>query len=135
MAIHDTPIGTTIQIACDDLTAGRLPDGADRALVVRAAREFIANPSRARDAMLRQEALRERDAWLRRLAAEYCNGEGAARQIGIWAMRYQAGSWQRDRDAASCPDHLRGTPDFYLWHAFATYPKILGIRRLIDILK
>ena len=135
MAIHDTPIGTSIEMACDDLAAGRLPDNADRALVVRAAREFITNPSRARDAMLRQEAMRARDGWLRRLAAEYCNGEGAARQIDIWAARYQAGSWQRDRVAASCPDRLSGTPDFYLWHAFATYPKIPGIRRLIDILK
>ena len=122
-------------MACDDLAAGRLLDDADRALLVRVAREFIANPSRARDAMLRQEALRERDEWLRRLAAEYCDEKGAARQINKWAMRYQAGSWRRDRDAASCPDHLRGTSKFYLWHAFATYPKIPGLRRLIDILK
>ena len=54
-------------MACDELAAGRLPDDIDRALVIRAAREFITNPSRARDAMLRQEAMRERDAWLRRL--------------------------------------------------------------------
>ena len=135
MAVHDTPIGASIEMACDDLAAGRLPDDADRALLVRAAREFITNPSRARDAMLRQEAMRERDEWLRKLASEYCDGEGAARQIDVWATQYQAGSWRRDRDAASCPDHLRGTPEFYLWHALATYPKIPGIRRLIDILK
>ncbi len=135
MIIHDTPIGTFIEMACDELAAGHLPNDTGLALVVRAAREFIMNPSRARNAMLRQEALRERNRWLRRLAAKHCDGNGAARQIDSWAAQYQAGPWRRDGHAASCPDHLHGTPEFYLWHALATHPKIPGIRRLIDILK
>lgn len=52
--------------ALTDLTVGRLPDEPGRRLVVRAARSFLDTPSRARDAMLRQEAIRgSRFAWPR----------------------------------------------------------------------
>lgn len=131
-------IRADLEVACDDLAAGQLPDEASRRLVARAARAFLETPSPARDQLLRRDGQRDRDEWLRRLACEHCQNitsrRAKARKVLAWATRYQTTAWRRDAHAVSCPERLVGTPQEYVWRALSAYADIPGERRLFDII-
>ncbi len=129
---------TTLKQAYTDLACGRLPDEAGRRLVVRAARSFLETPSRARDAMLRQEAIRERDRLLIKLALDhYADLPGvrakARRILGLGRL-YEVSGWRRDEHATTCPAHRIGTPEGALWAVLKAWSQLPGERRLREIL-
>ncbi len=122
--------------ALDHLAAGKPLDEAGRRLVARVARAFLDTPSRARDAMLRQEGQRDRDEWLRRLARERCGAitsrRARARQVLTWATRYQETGWRLDAHSFGCPEHLVGTPQEYAWRALSALARVS--RKSLDAL-
>ncbi len=122
--------------ALDHLAAGKPLDEAGRRLVARVARAFLDTPSRARDAMLRQEGQRDRDEWLRRLAREHCGAitsrRARARQVRTWATRYQETGWRLDAHSFGCPEHLVGTPQEYAWRALSALLRVS--RKSLDAL-
>ena len=91
-------------------------------------------PSRARDAMLRQEAIRARDRLLIELARKHCGDlkgvKPKADRIAAWARTYEGTAWARDKHASSCPERLRGRPEGLIWntlnHDFTLRPLFLS---------
>ncbi len=71
----------------------------------------------------REEAIRQRDAVLRRLAegffAELCPS-AQARKIWTITLRYAATAWRFDRERDDMPGHYFGTVKEHLWSAFAS---------------
>ena len=86
----------------------------------------------------REEALRKRDASLRRLA-EVFHGSFAtaaqARTIAVAAKRYATATWRLDCTKREMPDVYRGTQKECLWRAFKSgAPMPIGERQLRNIL-
>ena len=132
----DSHIAAKLQAASAELAKGHLPDAANRDLIVRAIKMFIAQPSRARDELLRREGQRDRDEWLRRLAREHCGAitsrRARARQVLTWATRYQETGWRLDAHSFGCPEHLVGTPQEYAWRALSALLRVS--RKSLDAL-
>ena len=86
----------------------------------------------------REEAMRKRDAALRRLAEHFHDGRAMtaqARKIAMMAKRYAATSWRIDCSNEEMPDCYRGTPKECLWRAFKSgAPMPIGERQLRNIL-
>ena len=71
----------------------------------------------------REEAIRNRDAALRALAARYFEElSSCTRAARIWtlATRYAAAAWRHDRQKEEMPAIYIGTPKQYLWAAFSS---------------
>ncbi len=71
----------------------------------------------------REEAIRNRDAALRALAAEFLEELSPCAQAArIWtlATRYGATAWRYDREREEMPAQYHGTPKQYLWSAFSS---------------
>jgi len=122
----------------DEIRAGRSLNTDDARFVARVLRTFVETPSRGRDALLRQEAIRERDAHLVALARERCSDlkeiRPKVRRILALAHRYQATAWVRERHAVACPADRLGKPEAHLWAALRAFPELPGERRLHEIL-
>lgn len=86
----------------------------------------------------REEAIRERDAALRRLAAGHLGDltpTAQARQILSMSQRYAASAWRFDRCGSAMPTHYRGSAKAELWAAFASGAAMpIGERQLRKIL-
>lgn len=86
----------------------------------------------------REEAMRKRDAALRRLAEDFHGGRAPtslARVIALTAKRYAATSWRLDCTIPEMPDCYRGTPKEHLWRAFKSgAPMPIGERQLRNVL-
>jgi hypothetical protein len=70
-----------------------------------------------------EEAIRKRDAALRELSRRHFNLQSVsaqARQIRTLAIRYAASAWRFDRDLDDPPERYAGTPNEWLWRAFAS---------------
>jgi len=86
----------------------------------------------------REDAIRRRDAALRRLSAAMCPDTGVtarARRIAEVLRRYAGSAWRIDREHAAMPPHYFGTAQEQLWRAYkagAAMP--LGERQLRTIL-
>ena len=86
----------------------------------------------------REDAIRRRDAALRRLREISCPTAGItarARRIAELLRRYAGSTWRIDREQPAMPIDYPGTPHEHLWHAFksgAVMP--LGERQLRTIL-
>lgn len=85
----------------------------------------------------REAALRQRDAALRALAAEYFADLSPccrSRRIAELAGRYAATGWRKDREAPDMPARYAGTPTEYLWQAFKSGAAMpLGERQIRNI--
>jgi len=69
----------------------------------------------------REEAIRKRNAALRDLAAQFCDGHvvsAQARRIWLLTSRYGASTWRFDRERTAMPDAYAGTEKEYVWIAF-----------------
>jgi hypothetical protein len=86
----------------------------------------------------REEAIRQRDAALRELAARHVPApslSARARQVRALAVRYAASAWRFDRERPMMPAHYSGTAHEWLWRAFASgAPMPIGERQLRNIL-
>ena len=86
----------------------------------------------------REEAIRNRDAALRQLAAAYHHGlsvTGQAREIERLARRYAATAWRFDREREEMPADYVSRQQQWIWIAFKTgAPMPLGQRQLRQIL-
>ncbi len=86
----------------------------------------------------REEAMRKRDAALRRLAEDFHGGRAPtslARVIALTAKRYAATSWRLDSTKQDMPECYRGTPKECLWRAFKSgAPMPIGERQLRNVL-
>ena len=127
-----------IEAACDTLGAGRLPDAEGRRLVARAARSLLDTPSRARYALLRQEAIRARDRLLIEIVRNHCADlrgvKPKADRIATWARRYEVSGWRHEQHATTCPDRLNGRPEGLIWRALKAHPNFPRDRQLREIL-
>ena len=68
-----------------------------------------------------EDAMRQRDASLRRLAERFFGSRSSsaqAKQIRLLAVRYSASAWRHDRDNEEMPEGYRGKPSEWLWRAF-----------------
>jgi hypothetical protein len=85
-----------------------------------------------------EEAIRQRDAALRELAARFLAGQSVtaqARRIRSEAVRYAASAWRHDRAAAALPERHRGRLQEGLWRAFRSgAPMPICERQLRSIL-
>ncbi len=85
-----------------------------------------------------EEALRHRDAALRQLAVNFCDGmsvSAQARQIHTWSVRYAATAWRFDGTREEMPAHYQGTYKGPLWQAFKSGARMpICERRLRNIL-
>jgi hypothetical protein len=85
-----------------------------------------------------EEAIRKRDAALRKLAERYLADRclsARSRQVRILSCRYEASAWRQDRDRRDMPRRYVGTPNEYLWRAFKSGAAMpLGERQLRSIL-
>jgi hypothetical protein len=69
----------------------------------------------------REEAIRQRDDAIRKLAAAWfadLRPATQARQVHTLAIRYAASAWRYDRDRDDLPAHYLGKPQQWLWQAF-----------------
>jgi hypothetical protein len=86
----------------------------------------------------REDAIRRRDAALRRLRQSVCPEAGVtarARRIAGILRRYAAAAWSIDRARAAMPAHYAGTAQELLWRAFKSGAAMpLGERQLRTIL-
>jgi len=86
----------------------------------------------------REDAIRRRDAALRRLRDIVCPAAGVtqrARRIAELLRRYAASTWRLDREHAAMPAHYGGTAQEQLWLAFKSGAAMpLGERQLRTIL-
>lgn len=86
----------------------------------------------------RADAIRRRDAALRRLWQAVCPEAGItarARRIAELLRRYAASTWRIDREHAAMPACYAGTAQEPLWHAFKSSAAMpLGERQLWTIL-
>ena len=86
----------------------------------------------------REDAIRRRDAALRRLHALTCPTAGVtarARRIAELLRRYAGATWRIDREHAAMPPHYAGTTQEQLWRAFKSGAAMpLGERQLRTIL-
>lgn len=86
----------------------------------------------------REDAIRRRDAALRRLRDRVCPTSGItarARRIAEMLRRYAGSTWRIDREHAAMPAHYAGTAQEQLWRAFKTGAAMpLGERQLRTIL-
>ena len=129
-----------LQALAADIQAGRAISDADARLVAHAVRTFTAEPSRGRDKLLRQEARRDRDEFMRELARQHCrhlmpNVSATAKQILTLARHYETTGWLPDEmHAATCPEHLLGKPEEFIWRALNAGAEIPGFRLLQEIL-
>ena len=86
----------------------------------------------------REDAIRRRDAALRRLRDLVCPAAGVtarARRIAELLRRYAASAWRIDREHPAMPPHYGGTPQEQLWRAFRSGAAMpLGERQLRTIL-
>ena len=86
----------------------------------------------------REEAIRRRDAELRRYAALAHPLGGVtqrARAVARALHRYAAGAWRFEREAAEMPAHHAGRAEAHLWRAFKSGAAMpLGERQLRTIL-
>lgn len=86
----------------------------------------------------REDAIRRRDAALRRLRQATCPDAGItarARRIAEVLRRYAAAAWRTDRERAAMPVSYAGTAQEHLWHAFKSGAAMpLGERQLRTIL-
>jgi len=85
-----------------------------------------------------EEAIRERDDALRRLAGELfaeMTAAATAKKIHSMAVRYAASSWRFDKDREQPPCEYAGTVKEYLWTAFKSGAAMpIGERQLRNIL-
>jgi hypothetical protein len=85
-----------------------------------------------------EQALRDRDQALRKLAAAFYPEHSVtaqARTIATLARRYAASTWRFDRDREAMPDHYRDTPRALLWQAFKSGAAMpISERRLRSLL-
>jgi len=85
-----------------------------------------------------EEAMRKRDAALRRLAARHfadLSVTAQARQIRVLCVRYAASSWRFDRRRGAMPPLYLGSINEWLWRAFSSgAPMPIGERQLRHIL-
>ena len=86
----------------------------------------------------REDAIRRRDAALRRLWQTVCPEAAVtarARRIADMLRRYAGSTWRLDRARLAMPAEYSGTPHELLWHAFKTGAAMpLGERQLRTIL-
>ncbi len=86
----------------------------------------------------REDAIRRRDAALRRLREIVCPAAGVtarARRMAELLRRYAGSTWRIDREHAAMPAHYAGTAQEQLWHAFKSGAAMpLGERQLRTIL-
>ena len=86
----------------------------------------------------REDAIRRRDAALRRLREIVCPAAGVtqrARRIAELLRRYAAAGWRIDREHTAMPAHYCGTAQEQLWRAFKSGAAMpLGERQLRTIL-
>jgi hypothetical protein len=86
----------------------------------------------------REEAIRKRDAALRRMAARHFAGlpvTAQARQVRTATVRYAASGWRFDRDRSAMPPHYADSIHECLWQAFAAgAPMPIGERQLRHVL-
>jgi hypothetical protein len=86
----------------------------------------------------REDAIRRRDAALRRLSAAVCSQTGVtarARRIAELLRRYAASTWRIDRERPAMPPRYAGTAQEQLWRAFKSGAAMpLGERQLRSIL-
>jgi hypothetical protein len=86
----------------------------------------------------REDAIRGRDAALRRLWQLVCPGAGVtarARRVAELLRRYAASAWRLDRDRPAMPVDYAGTAHEQLWLAFKSGAAMpLGERQLRTIL-
>src|SRR5262245_54428157 len=85
-----------------------------------------------------EEAMRQRNAFLRELRQNFFSHEslsGQARQIYVLAVRYASSAWRFDRNQDVLPAVYRDTPKEFLWNAFKSgAPMPIGERQLRTIL-
>jgi hypothetical protein len=85
-----------------------------------------------------EEAMRQRDAALRELAAALfpaLSGTAQARQIHALAVRYAASAWRHDAARDAMPPHYAGKANAWLWRAFKSgAPMPICERQLRNIL-
>ncbi len=86
----------------------------------------------------REEAIRERDAALRDLAARF-HGElstsAKAKRIHTLMVRYAASAWRHDRAREAMPHRYAGGPHEHLWRSFKSGAAMpIGERQLRNIL-
>ena len=86
----------------------------------------------------REEAIRERDAALRDLAARFypeCSTLAKAKRIHTLMVRDAASAWRHDRLREAMPHRYAGGPHGYLWRAFKSGAAMpIGERQLRNIL-
>jgi hypothetical protein len=86
----------------------------------------------------REDAIRRRDAALRRLPGFVCPAAGVtarARRIAELLRRYAGSTWRIDRERPMMPAHYANTAQEQLWHAFKSGAAMpLGERQLRTIL-
>lgn len=86
----------------------------------------------------REQAIRLRDAALRELVARFYSAfavSNQARRTHTLAIRYGASAWRFDKQLDELPERYVGTPQEWLWRAFASgAPMPIGERRLREIL-
>jgi hypothetical protein len=85
-----------------------------------------------------EKAIRRRDAALRELAHRFfgeLSVSAQARAIRTLSIRYAAAAWRFDKQLEAPPARYAGTPQEWLWHAFASdAPMPIGERQLRYIL-
>jgi hypothetical protein len=87
----------------------------------------LARHSRQEEIALRRFGRRERDRFIRQLAAEYFSGESGnrakAEAVLAAARQYAAIGWLRHRGSVTCLDGIRGTAQGLMWQAMKAHKK------------
>jgi hypothetical protein len=83
--------------------------------------------SRQEEIFLRRFGRRERDRFIRQLAAEHFAGESGnrakAEAMLASARQYAAIGWLRHRGSVTCPDSILGTAQELMWRAMKAHKK------------
>lgn len=129
------PTRAAIDLALDDLAAGRAPDAEAGRRIAELARAMAQTDAGA--AMLKRRAILERDHLLLELAACHFDAlpsvRAQARAILTAAQRYEASGWRHDHHAAACPrppESIEGL----IWAALKAWPDLPSDTTLRDLL-
>lgn len=132
----ETPIRAMLTHAHAALRAGVLLDPDESRLVLVSIQRMLVAFDRADVVATRRAAIQQRDAWVRRLAAEHYAGAASDRAKALAVLSaanaYRAGEWRHHRLLTACPPPIIGTPRELLWRAFRLSRKFPSSLRAIQ---
>ena len=130
------PTRAAIDLALDDLSAGRAPEPDAGRRVAELARAHLRTD--AGQALRKRQAVQQRDRLLLDLAAQHFSDLSSTRakaRAGLTAARcYQASGWRHDQHAITCPPHRIGTPEGLIWRALKAWPDLPSDTTMRDLL-